>query len=500
MFHVKFYLPISVIAIFAQCLANANDYLVAVPNATAADPAWSKAADALVAKHGGERVNWSGKPEELLPLLKEHKPRWLAIVGKPETFNPAYVRAMNRVSRKIDSDPWSDVRWGLVSGREASDVQRIAAIRDPLVIERSLCTTGIDMSLVKSGLTISDGSNGNWSEKRADGTTISGKSDSNSEPEGTISKFTTAWNEQKPQLVVSSSHATQFNLEMPFGSGLIASYDGKFYTLSKDQLQPFAKFLGGAMFTGDARKMGEWMNEIKATTLEPQFETPKVWVAAGNCLIGDAHRSSDSMVITALSSGGFCQFLGYVVPTWYGRGGWGALELWQANRGELSLADAHFLNHNRVIDDTLRKFPQAMDLQFDGDDIETAMKDPNFVKPLDKLQKEGVEISKDFIGLLHDRDVVVLWGDPKWDVTFRPEKGRGFSTKWSKDQNGIQSLTIESPTDCEVELATFFPERVNAPSLVGPSTDDVVLDDDFVIFRKLKLTAKMPITYRIVSK
>jgi hypothetical protein len=30
--------------------------------------------------------------------------------------------------------------------------------------------------------------------------------------------------------------------------------------------------------------------------------------------------------------------------------------------------------------------------------------------------------------------------------------------------------------------------------------DIVVLDDDFLIFRKLKLTAKMPLTYRIVSK
>ena len=206
------------------------------------------------------------------------------------------------------------------------------------------------------------------------------------------------------------------------------------------------------------------------------------------------------MVITALSSGGFRQFLGYVVPTWYGRGGWGALELWQANRGELSLTDAHFLNHNRVIDDTIRKFPQAMELQFDGEDIETAMKDPTFVKPLEKLQKQGVEIGKDFIGLLHDRDVVVLWGDPKWDATFHPEKGRAFSTKWSKDPDGIQVLSIESPEDKEVDVATFFPERVKSPKLEGPDAGNIVLDDDFVIFRKLKLTANKPITFRVVSK
>ena len=74
---------------------------------------------------------------------------------------------------------------------------------------------------------------------------------------------------------------------MPFSLGLIASYGGKFHVLSMQQRNGFAKFLGGAMFTGETDKLGQWLESTKAPTLATSTESCRVWMAAGNCLIGD---------------------------------------------------------------------------------------------------------------------------------------------------------------------------------------------------------------------
>ena len=476
----------------------ATEYLVAVPAATASDPTWSKVADSLAAKHGGQRVDWNGKPDELLPLLKEHRPRWLAVVGKPEAFDAAFVRALNRTSRKVDDDPWADVRWGLLTGPGAADVQRIVDTREPLVIERALSTTGIDFSLVKSGVTISDAGKGGWSEKRADGTTVQGQWQPKDEPAGTITRFTRAWDEGRPQLLVTSAHATQFNLEMPWGLGLIASHGGRFHVLGKDQLPEFAQFLSGTLFTGSPAKLGAWLDGIKPPALEAQPDVPKVWLACGNCLIADARRTSESMVVTALGSGGVRQFVGYVVPSWFGRAGWGTLGLWQSSRGLLPLADAFFLNQHKVIDETLRRFPKALEVEFDSDDIESGLRgDRKFVAGLERLAKQGVKPGNDLVGLVHDRDVVVLWGDPKWQAVFQPGKGAPWQVAWETGADGSLGLKVQATADHEGELALFLPQRVDRPQLAGAGGQDVLLADDFVIFRKLKATASRPLSFRI---
>lgn len=497
--NMKEILPIALSAALLGGAAHAADYLVAVPTATASDPDWSAAADALVKKHGGVRVDWDGKPEDLLPKLKEHQPRWLAVVGKPETFDPAFVRALNRTARQVDEDPWGDVRWGLITGATAADAKRIIDTKEPLVIERGLTTTGVDMSLLKSGVTLSDGAKGQWTDKQPGGKPENHQWDEKAAPEGTVGLFAKTWNETKPQMLVSSSHATQYNLEMPFGLGLIASFDGKMHVLSQAQRNTFARFLGGVMFKGDATKLGEWLRETKPPVLDAQPDAPKVWVAAGNCLIGDARKTSNSMVVSALSAGGVRQFVGYVVTTWFGRGGWGVLELWQGNRGAMSLADAMFLNENKVLDETMRRFPKAMDVSFDCDDIEEGLRDPKFVSQLKGLEQSGVKVEKDLIGLVHDRDVVALWGDPKWEATFKPETGRAFRTTWSKDADGSQVLRVESDKDLETEVTCFLPERVKAPKLEGPAgtTDDAVIADDFLLFRKLKLKAGEPLVFHV---
>lgn len=466
--------------------STAAELVVAVPESTAADAGWKKVAEKYAKERKGTLVVWNGKPDDLLPELKKNDPRYLTVIGKPETFDPAFVRALNRVTRAIDADPWTDCRWGLISGNTADDAERILAKRAPLMIQRALATTGIEWGLVESGLVLSDGAKGKFTTKAQGKEPVESELDPKAHPAGTIDLFAKAWNEDNPQLLVSSSHATEFNLEMPWGSGLVASYGGHFHVLPVQKHNQFARFLSGAMFGGDPKQLGDWLEKENFAKLKKSDES-KVWVAAGNCLIGDAAKTTNSMVITAMSEAGVKQFVGYVVPTWYGRNGWGALGMWQKQAGSTSLSEAFFLNNQKLIEETQRRFPAAMSIVFDSDQIDDALKqDTEFRRALGKLQQEsGKKLEKDLIGLVHDRDVVAFWGDPMWQAGFDATRNAsGLKQTWA-EKNGALVLTVETAKGWDGEYAAWLPKRMRDAKLKGDA--DAVLADDFLLVRSLKL-------------
>ncbi|WP_338686391.1 hypothetical protein [Haloferula helveola] len=470
----------------AAGMAQAAEYLVAVPKEVSAE--WLGVGKALAEVHEAKLERFDGKAESLGDILEAERPRYLAVVGPASTFDGKFVRALNRVSREVDDDPYADVRWGLITGATPDDALRVVKTREPLVIDRALTTTGINLGLVESGLTLSDGGKGGYTIKEAGAKPVKGQWDAETEPDGTVGMFEKAWNEDRPQLLVTSSHATQFNLEMPFGLGLIASHGGKFHVLGKSLKNEFARFLGGAMFTGDPAKLGEWLDSKKLPVLADSDE-PKVWVAAGNCLIGDARGTDESMVVSAMSSGGFRQFVGYVVPTWFGRAGWGTLRLWQDSRGSLSLNEAFFLNDARVIEETRTRFPAALEVDFDADDIESCMRtDRAFNQALGKLQASGVKIEKDTVGLIHDRDVLAFWGDPAWDARFDPDRlPHALEHEWRKTESGME-LHLTARADFEGQYLRCLPKRMqSAPSIELPEGMEGVAADDFVFLKKFSM-------------
>lgn len=484
-------LPLAWLAALAS--AGAAEYLTLVTQTTAGDPAWKAAAEALAAKHGGVCEVWDSSETGMLKLLKQHQPRYLAVVAKPQKFTASVVRSINRVTRQVDDDPWTDCRWGLITGNTAADVLRIVDTREPLIIKRALATTGIDLGLVDSALVLSDGGKGGYTRKQPGGEPENGTWDQAAQPGGTVPMFADYWNSNDPQLLVTSSHATQFNLEMPFGLGLIASHGGRFHVLTTQQREQFAKFLGGAMFTGKVDELGKWIDSTKAPLLAAGTTTPRVWVASGNCLIGDAKGTAESMVVTALGNAGFRQFVGYVVPTWYGRGGWGTSGLWQASRGGLSLAEAFFLNQQGLIDETMTRFPGAEKIVFDSDDIQEGMRsDRPFIEGLNSLVpklKVAEKDQKDLLGLIHDRDVVAFWGDPKWEARFDPNAvPHALKSSWTSAADGL-TLTITAAADFDAAYPLWLPERIAKPMLKLPegAKIDALAADDFLLIRKLIL-------------
>ncbi len=482
---------LSAVCLAAGAVAHGAEYLTLLAKSAATDADWKAVGERLAAIHSGPCVAWDGKEDSLLATLREHQPRYLAIIGKPTAFKAATVRGVNRATRMVDDDPWTDCRWGLITASTPQEAMRIVETRQPLVIERALTTTGVNLNQVDSGLTISDGGKGEFTLKKPGGAPEKGSWSKDEHPAGTVTMFADYWNKSSPQLLVTSSHATQFNLEMPFSLGLIASYGGRFHALGMERHREFASFLSGAMFSGDAKQLGEWLKKSGAPQLEMDPETPRVWIASGNCLIGDARGTRNSMVATALGKAGFRQFLGYVVPSWYGRGGWGTLKLWQGSGGRLSLSESFYLNTQQLIDETITRFPGAEKVDFDSDDIQAGLaRDRGFITGVNglvaKLQP-GQNEQKDLLGLIHDRDVLAFWGDPLWEARFDSTRvPHAIQASWEEKDGGLV-LTLTANEDYEGGFPLWLPKRLKNPLLGGAEKTDALAADDFLLIRKMTL-------------
>ena len=463
-----------------------------------AKPEWKEVADSLLKKHAPDSavIVYETNPSETLARLRKDKPRHLCVVAEPESLDRAFVVTMNRLTRKIDDDIYGDCLWGIITGYEAKDALRIASEDKPLVLKSGLHTTGCDHETLERNMVISDGAEGRVETREGREPRKDVMMPDNDE--GTVFEFAKRWDEAKPDFMVTSSHATQYNLEMPFSRGLIVSYGNRFHALRKDQLRGFARFLGGAMFKGKEDDMIAFCETLKAPVLGDRGGRPGVWLGAGNCLLGDAKRSRNSMVVTALSGGGFNQLVGYVVPSWYGRMGWGTLNVFTGQGDRLSLAEAFFLNNQDILAETQRRFPKALDVEFDRDEISEWLKDEASIKPLAEAGYLTNELSKDALGLTHDRDVVAFYGDPAWRAGFAKPGKPGYVLEFPKAGADETVLAVKNPGDAEWKGKVFcmLPVRMNSPKC---DAANATVADDFALLNDLVLKPGETKTFTLVG-
>ena len=263
-----------------------SKYAVMISPETAKLREWKAVADALVQKHGGVLLPLSEKDGDNINRLKAvGSVRSLAIVARPEEVDRVFVNRIHRMTRKLDDDPYGDCIWGIVTGYTADDAMRIARAEKPLVIERAGGTTNIDASRFSDSMCVTDWEPFQTVEQH--GYTKPKTSQlAESHPQsdrGMAFKLASFWEKDKPQLMVTSSHATQYNLEMPFGKGLFVSYGNRFHILDVKQKKDYVKFLKGVLFDGKEEDLKDYVEKAGLPVMSPD-SSPKVWLAAGNCL------------------------------------------------------------------------------------------------------------------------------------------------------------------------------------------------------------------------
>jgi zinc protease len=117
------------------------------------------------------------------------------------------------------------------------------------------------------------------------------------------------------------------------------------------------------------------------------------------------------------------------------------------------------------------------------------------------------------IGFWHDRDVLVYYGDPKWDVRLQSAGEQDYTvTAERKGKRYIVTITTGENFSMEkmrgdkfkqehvldLPFSYIFPERLNNPKLADSKWGNVVVDENFMLLYDAEFAPSS--TYEIVIK
>lgn len=362
----------------------AYTYAVVISSATFDDPAWQTVAQKLVQKHNAKILKWDKNVEETKSQLAQLMPKYTAFIARPEEAGHVFVVKISRLCRALDDDPYVDTFWGIVTGYSAKDALRIVSMEAPLRVTRVLDATGkIDLNKFDQAVCFDEFARNSVNEK------LPGKPAAKRSCDNDNTKdFIAALNRLNPQLIATSAHASQHDWDMGYEAPNMKMdhQDGNLFCIDTEE------------------------NRFAMTNNEP-----KIYIGAGNCLIGDIDQQ-DCMATSWMHSGGACQFIGYTVPTWFGEMGWGTLDKFASQGGIYTAAEAFHFNNTEIIRAIKDKYPQHVKTNLKNYKVDSD--DEKIYRTL-KVEKSDSE-AEALIGRLYDRDVVAFFGDPAFEVRTKP--------------------------------------------------------------------------------
>ena len=450
-----------------------SNYLVIASEGVMQDAEWAEVANAIATKHNADIVTFTAEPCEALPQIIEAYPRYVAIVDKPENIGSEYVMELHRMCREMDDDIYGDYLWGIITGYNAEAAMKMVNnSTEPLVIKDAVATI-MELNSAKwfdNYAWVDDHTRGLWGYKNGRDAEIV---TSMVEKEQVLDKFCELYEAYDPDLIVTAAHATQKNLEMPYSLGNLKPRDGKLYSEN--------------IFTGEER----FINESGKR---------RVYTAVGNCLIGDMNNTAESMAAAWMNGSNAATMIGYVVTTWHGRSGWGALKYWVTNPHRYTLAEAVYLNQQDLLHQHNAWTPSLLNEPYnycDGfwEELTTA------AERLSQELGREVDIDSaqdwDMMGFWHDRDVLAYYGDPKWsimlqsvdserdyDITSTINKGKcivTISTNANFSLERMQGDKFKQEHVLDLPFSYFFPERLKSPRLAEGQEWEAVVDENFLL-------------------
>ncbi|MEI6863189.1 MAG: hypothetical protein WCK38_02175, partial [Candidatus Omnitrophota bacterium] len=425
-------------------------YAVVVSNATFNDPEWQEVAKKLAQKHNAKILKWDEDVEEVKSQLAQVMPKYTAFLARAEEAGGSFVVKVSRMCRALDDDPYVDTFWGIITGYSAEDALRIVSMEEPLIVTRILDATGkIDLNNFDQAACFDEFDRGFVNEK------FTGKPAEKREcADDDTEEFIAAIDRLNPQLVATSAHATEHDWDMGYkGPNMKMEHqDGQLFCIDTDE------------------------NRYSMTNDEP-----KIFIGAGNCLIGDID-GEDCMATSWMHSGGACQLIGYTVPTWFGEMGWGTLDKFASQGGVYTAAEAFHFNNTEIIRAIQDKYPQHVKTNLRNYEIDTD--DDEIYRTL-KVKKSDPDAG-DLIGRLYDRDVVAFFGDPAFEVRAKPSVR--VSTTKLKDGKfaGCWQIKIDAVSDGKWSDAgeTYFALPYSMKSVKCVDTNisgDIDYADNFIL-------------------
>lgn len=455
------------------CRNTPSEYAIVANAVIATDPDWKGVVEALCDSHPEAKVlYYTENVREALPALQLFAPRYVAFVDRPEEIGRDYVIALNRLSRVIDDDPYEDYLWGIITGYDAAAaIRMVEAARTPLTVRSAVST----LREVGSGkwfdtfAYVDDRTPGICGMKNSGADTVAHYRTGHLLADGRpdlLREFCEFYAACDPDLVTTASHATERNLEMPFSVGNLRARDGALY----------ADFAEGPKALGGTDKR-------------------RVFLPVGNCLIGNVNHTRESMAVAWMNSARAAAMVGYVVPTWYGRNGWGGLKYWLTTPGRYKLAEAFYLNRQDMLHQLGVWCPQLGNKPFPfGAENETYAWEAIF-DAADSLA--GRKLNEDEQGFFFDRDVVAFYGDPTWDVRLKELPAENDYTVRTALKDGRYTISVTTGAAFnaarmaggrfkeehvgDLPFSCFFPQRLRNPRLAAGQRWNAVVDENFLL-------------------
>jgi zinc protease len=288
----------------------ASNYAVVVSQTTYNMPDWQRVVDSLANKHQAHIFQWTSNVSQVQSALTTFQPDFICFVGRPATeINASFVQTVHQLTRNLDSDPYGDAIWGIITGYNADDAMRVLRY-DSLSIKTVLGGTASTWDYgIMQGISTFEASSNRLAYKFPDG-----------------SRLDTVWPERCPtdrctllinylnhgidesvpdrprirgavDMFVTSGHASEWVWQLHYPN---PSPEGYFQSSS------------GQVYATPAQGNWSYLNS----------PNPKIYFPVGNCLIGDV-ADNNCMVLGWFHSGGAIQMTGYVVSTYYGYMLWG---------------------------------------------------------------------------------------------------------------------------------------------------------------------------------
>jgi hypothetical protein len=193
------------------------------------------------------------------------------------------------------------------------------------------------------------------------------------------------------------------------------------------------------------------------------------------------------MATAWLNSGGVCQMLGYIEPTWYGYMGWGVLDYFVEQPGRYTFTEAFFANHHALVHRLATFFPELASAETDVNS-----RTATAAKLSAKTSAAGLT-PNDARGLVFDRDAVAFYGDPAWparladgpkafEQSLRFEGDNYvFEVKPQRGPDSFKPVNRNGSQRGGRPFLAYLPHRVSDVKVVEGADLEPLVTDDFIL-------------------
>lgn len=463
---------------------NGCGYAVLASRSVEQDNAWKEVVEALRELHAAEVVYYTDSPGETLDALRQLRPRYVAVVEKPERITRDYIIGMHALSRRVTPSIYADFIWGIITGLDADMAMKMVnGAKEPLEIRSGL--------VAQRHVELSEE---DWERF---GYVAWGKSGIKTEREDTVAveywevekqvkKFSELYRKLEPDFLLCESYAPNYQLSMPDNSlyERIDARDGVFHHVTEE-----VKFENNRVSRRDASdcKM-DWAGNRK------------VYIAAG-CYGCDVDRPEKSCALAWMGHPNVTSMVGYPANrVLLGQAVWGGLKFWNVTPGRFTMAEAYFLGQQHILHTLHDYSPSLLEASYDFN--WDPMSDISGIYARME-QVMGKEARGNILGFWQERDLLAYFGDPKWNVRFQPgektytvktaRKGKKYVVTLELEEDfsvfrlegshlrTFEGLPGEPPTVGTIPFAVIFPERLNNPRLENGEDWQVALSDDMML-------------------